>query len=58
MEELFCEQQVRLECVMSAMDMNIAMIEKFGTTIDVYELSEKLYKYIMDREIPKSTDLN
>jgi len=43
---------------MSAMDMNIAMIEKFGTTIDVYELSEKLYKYIMDREIPKSTDLN
>jgi len=58
MDDLNCYQQIRLECVMSAMDMNIAMIEKFGTTIDVYELSEKLYKYIMDREIPKSTDLN
>jgi hypothetical protein len=59
MYELTPEQQVRLECLITAFDNYNTMLENnIEPTVSPYELAEMMYAYIMDRKIPINSSLN
>ncbi len=55
MDELQSEQLVRMECLITAFEHYNTCIENgIDTLFTPYELAEQMYKYILDRELPKA----